>query len=77
MSTNEQKQQVNNWGNATGEKAQKEIADAQANAKAAANLENNNIGPSSNKSGFGANFGGRRKTRRGRKHRRRSTHRKN
>jgi hypothetical protein len=78
MTQNEQNKQVNKWGNATSETAQAEIAAAQANAEAAANSENNNnnIGPSGNKSGFGANFGGHRKTRRARKHRRRSTRRK-
>jgi len=78
MTQQEKNQQVKNWGNGKSETAQAEIAAAQANAKAAANSENNNnnIGPSGDKSGFGANFGGRRKSRRGRKHRHRSTRRK-
>ena len=78
MTQQEQNQQVNKWGNARNETTQADIAAAQANAKAAENSENNNNnnGPPGNKSGFGANIGGRRKTRRGRKQRRRSTRRK-
>jgi hypothetical protein len=89
MTRQEQNQQVNKWGNVTSPEAKAGIAAAQATVTAAATSENNNnnnnnnnnknnknIGPSGDISGFGANFGGRRKTRRGRKQRRRSTQRK-